>query len=98
MSIFRLIEKIAALLFVIGYVIAMFVSRQWTVPQAAFCVLGLMLPLACIWFPEELGSYTGIYVGRGETLDTETPPALVSIMGRVILVGLPAIAYFRLLG
>jgi hypothetical protein len=53
----------------------------------------LLIPLGCIWFPEQLGSYTG-YVGRGGDIDTETPPGLVSAMGWFFLIGYPVLIYF----
>ena len=55
------------------------------------CVV-LLLPLALIWFPDELGSLTG-YVGRGGNINTETPPILISIIGWLFLVGLPVLFY-----
>lgn len=56
------------------------------------CVV-LLLPLTLIWFPDELGSFTG-YVGKGGNIDTETPPILVSIAGWFFLVGFPVLMYF----
>jgi deoxyribodipyrimidine photolyase-related protein len=54
--------------------------------------LGLLLPMGLIWFPEEIGGFTG-YVGRGGRIDTETPPFLVSAAGWILLVGVPAAIY-----
>jgi len=53
----------------------------------------LLLPLAFIWFPDEIGGITG-YFGRGQKVDTETPPVVVSFLGWFFLVGFPAAAYF----
>jgi hypothetical protein len=56
-------------------------------------MLALMLPLALIWFPEQLGSFTG-YVGRGGSIDTETPGWLVAGFGWLLLLGLTALVLF----
>ncbi len=57
-----------------------------------YCV-GLLFALALIWFPEQVGEFTG-YVGRGGNIDVETPPLLVSLAGWFFLVGLPALAWW----
>lgn len=49
----------------------------------------LVLPLACIWFSDEMGGYTGIAMGRGEITST-TPGCLVTFGGWLLLF-LPAI-------
>ena len=77
----------------LGYVIAFVVSEGGVTANAFKCVLVLLVPLGLIWFPEEIGSYTG-YVSRGSTIDTETPAFLVSLMGWLFLVGLPVVALF----
>ena len=46
-------------------------------------VMFLTMPLVLIWFPEEMGSYTGII--RGQYIDTETPGCLVSVGGWMLL-------------
>ena len=87
------IGKIIGLLIAIGYTVAM-IARAGGITLQVFkgCVV-LLLPLALIWFPDELGSLTG-YVGRGGNINTETPPILVSMAGWFFLVGLPALMYF----
>jgi hypothetical protein len=45
--------------------------------------------MAMIWFPEPIGSVTGI-VGRGY-VSVETPPFFVALMGWFFLVGLPVV-------
>jgi hypothetical protein len=48
-------------------------------------VLGyLLLPMACIWFSEEMGSYTGVGFGRG-AITQETPGCLVALVGWLLL-------------
>jgi hypothetical protein len=49
----------------------------------------LLFPLALIWFPEPIGSITGI-VGRGY-VSLETPPFFVALVGWFFLVGVPVI-------
>jgi len=52
------------------------------------CALFLLLPLACIWFSEEMGSFTGVM--RGQYINTRTPGCLVAFGGWLILL-LPVI-------
>ncbi len=53
--------------------------------------MGLLLPMACIWFPEPLGEYSGTI--RGQTMTSSTPAFLVCAGGWLILVGAPVIGY-----
>lgn len=76
-------SKIAAVLIAICYAVAIVANAGFT-KQAAGALL-LLVPLGLIWFPEELGGYTG-YVSRGSTIDAETPPFIVAGMGWLILV------------
>ncbi len=86
------IGKILALLIALGYAIAIVVDAGGVTPDLLKGCAALLLPLALIWFPDELGSMTG-YVGRGGNIDTETPPILVSIAGWFFLLGLPVVFY-----
>ena len=43
----------------------------------------LLLPMACIWFGEELGAFTGVM--RGHYVDAESPGCLVAFLGWVLL-------------
>jgi len=85
------ISKIVAVVIAIGYAIAIVVNMGFT--THATSGLLLFVPLALIWFPEEIGSYTG-YVSRGSTIDNETPPFLVSFLGWLflVLIGIPVVA------
>ena len=87
------IGKILGLLIALGYVVGMIVDSGGITLQVFQGCGALLLPLALIWFPEELGSLTG-YVGRGGNVDLEAPPILVSIAGWFFLVGLPVLIYF----
>ena len=87
------IGKILGLLIALGYAVCMIARAGGiTVDVVKGCVV-LLLPLALIWFPDELGNLTG-YVGRSGNINTETPPILVSVMGWFFLVGLPVLLYF----
>lgn len=77
------ISKIAAVIIAIGYAIAIVAYAGFT--KQATSVYLLLVPLGLIWFPEELGSHTGIVI-RGSTIDAETPPFLVSFVGWLLLV------------
>lgn len=52
---------------------------------------GLLLPLACIWFSDELGEYVGALPGPGIT--HKSPGWMVKIGGWVLLL-LPAILFW----
>jgi hypothetical protein len=63
--------------------------------KVGICVI---LPLACIWFSESMGRYTGLGgLAYGYPITEESPGILVCIMGWVVLL-LPivvgVIAYF----
>lgn len=89
--------KIVAILIAVGYFIAMIVAEHGITKGSLAGGALLLLPLALIWFPEQLGSFTG-YVGRGGDIDTETPPGLVSALGWFFLLGYPVLIYYLLNG
>jgi len=49
----------------------------------------LILPLACIWFSEAMGAYTGVGFGRGGL--TSTTPGCFVAFGGWLLLALPVI-------
>jgi hypothetical protein len=55
---------------------------------------GLLLPLGCIWFPDEIGGLTGYF--KTGYVNVETPGAIISFIGWLFLVGLPVIIYLFL--
>ena len=53
--------------------------------------LGLLLPLALIWFPEEIGELTGYY--KTGYVNVQTQGVNVSCLGWLLLVGVPVLLY-----
>ena len=49
--------------------------------------IGLLFPLALIWFAEPLGQYTG-YVGRGGYIESPTPSFLVAAVGWIWIIAI----------
>ena len=81
------ISKIAALVLAATYVIAAGIAEGLSF--AATVAVGVLLPLACIWFPEPIGSWTGIW--RWYSRLSPSPAWLVATMGWVLLVGIPLV-------
>jgi membrane protease YdiL (CAAX protease family) len=80
--------KLASLVVAAIYVFAALVALG---PGAALgCGVALLLPLALIWFPDELGNYTG-GGGRGHDIDMESPEWAVAGLGWIFLLGGPAV-------
>jgi hypothetical protein len=50
---------------------------------AIACTIYLILPLACIWFSEEMGEFTGIM--RGHLVTSTSPGCAVAGMGWILL-------------
>jgi hypothetical protein len=86
------ISKIISVLIALGYIAANIIHFGVTRVVVAIAI-ALLVPLALIWFPDEIGTFTG-YVGRGGYINQETPPILITIMGWFFLVGMPVILYF----
>jgi hypothetical protein len=87
------IGKFLSLLIAVAYTAAIIFQDHGITFSVVRASLVLLIPLGLIWFPEEIGSFTG-YVGRGGNIDTETPPIMVTVMGWVLLVGMPALVYY----
>jgi hypothetical protein len=82
-----IISRAASLLVAGSYAIyAVFQGRATGADLMTFC-LALTMPLALIWFPEQIASVVG-FMGRA-TVHPDTPPFLVAFMGWVFLVGFP---------
>jgi hypothetical protein len=86
-----LVSKIGAVLIAITYLVIMIIDEHGVTKGVVGLGEILLVPLALIWFPDAIGSFTGS-VGRGGQIDAESPPALVSFMGWVFLVG-PVLLY-----
>lgn len=85
--------KCLVLLIALGAAASMILTEQGVTLQVAKSCIVLLLPLSLIWFPEEIGSFTG-YVGRGGNINCETPAILVSLAGWFLLVGVPLLSHF----
>jgi len=85
------LKLFAVLMASINAIIIIAVAPGGLLPNALSACAFQLVPLGLIWFPEELGSFTG-YVSRGGYIDTETPPILVSAIGWLILLAIPTIA------
>jgi hypothetical protein len=82
-------SRALSLLLAVAYVIAASLdSGQKTAIQTSAL---LLLPLACIWFPQTLASYTG-FIGRGQYIDRESSPIMVWFLGWVLIL-LPFIIF-----
>jgi hypothetical protein len=55
-----------------------------------FCLVWL-IPLALIWFPEEIGELTGFY--KTGYVNVQTPGVIISFIGWFFLVGLPVLIW-----
>lgn len=87
------LSKIFAGLIACGYIVITLTNDETTFINAIKGALTLLLPLALIWFPQEIGDMTG-YLGRGVRINNKTPAFLVSLAGWFILVGIPILLYF----
>lgn len=80
-----IVSRVLSVLVAIGYLVATVRYQQ----QIAFAVLqtliDLLLPLALIWFPEELASVTG-NIGRGSYAAQESPAWLITALGWLVLI------------
>ena len=52
---------------------------------------GLLIPLAFIWFPEEIGGLTGYF--QTGYVNVQTPGKIVSFAGWFALLGIPVLLY-----
>jgi hypothetical protein len=54
-------------------------------------LVGLLLPMGCIWFAEAFGGYKGM--AHYQVIDTPTPAILICACGWFMLIGLPILLY-----
>ncbi len=94
----NLFQKLLGLLIGIAYAAVIVVhigpnsrtAAEGVVRSLEMC-LPVLVAVALIWFPEQIGSATG-FIGHG-SVNSETPPAVVTLFGWLILLGLPVLAY-----
>ena len=87
-----LVLKLVSLAIALAYLVAASVAEGGVTLNVGKLCLVLLIPLALIWFADELGGFTG-YTFRGPTVDEESPGILVAGMGWFFLVGIPIVAY-----
>jgi hypothetical protein len=81
-----IISRLFSLLVVIAYVaIALIAGAGWEVLKLAAY---LVLPLACIWFSDEMGSYSGMLLQGGPMART---PGFLVVAGGWLLLLMPVI-------
>ena len=83
--------KLLSLMIAIGYTVILCLHQG---AGALKYAAALLLPLAFIWFPEEIGSVTGYF--RSGYVNTQTPGIMITIIGWFFLVGLPVLLYLVL--
>jgi hypothetical protein len=83
------IGKFLSLLVATGYIVIAFTTLG--IHGLEYCI-GLSVPLAFIWFPDEIGELTGYF--RTGYVNVQTPGPIISFLGWLFLVGLPVLLYF----
>lgn len=76
-----MIGKLISLLIAIAYLTAAYLQSGGE--DAFKCGMFLILPLACIWFSDAMGSFTGVM--RGQYINATTPGCLVALGGWILL-------------
>ena len=82
------ISKALSLLVAIGYMVMAFMAQG--IHGLKYCI-GLLVPLAFIWFPDVIGELTGCF--RTGYVNVQTPGPIMSFIGWFLLVGLPVLLY-----
>jgi hypothetical protein len=86
-------RRIFALLLAVSYVVASgFCGEGWQFVVTV--VLGALIPLALIWFPEEIDNYFRTTAIPGLS-PSASPGWLVAAMGWVLLAGIPMFVFLR---
>jgi hypothetical protein len=87
-------SRTLSLLVAIAYLLLACLSAR-SVAQVFASILiftaALLLPLACIWFADELGEYVGVL--PGPSINRKSPAWMVKVGGWILLL-LPAIVFF----
>ena len=82
-------SRLTSLFVAAAYVVAAVILRG-TIPQILIaCIVIVLLGLACIWFPDALGSYTGpAEIG---SIQRTTPGLMIAMAGWGLLVVVPMV-------
>ena len=85
-----LVNRLLSLLVLVGYVVT--AVHYGVVSALIRAALPLLLATACIWFPEELGDFTGVV--HYHVITSRTPGLLVRITGWLVLILVPVTIVF----
>jgi hypothetical protein len=85
----QLTSRILAVLIALAYLLAAAISEGWTHEFGGIAIY-LTVALALIWFPDEIGDFTGHYRAQ---ITAPTPGILISLAGWFFLVGMPVICF-----
>jgi hypothetical protein len=83
------VGRLIFLIFSITYLVGAFISDG--IVLCLMVLVYLVLPCACIWFSDEIGSYKG-YARGLSYINVESPGCLVAFMGWVFLL-IPLVIY-----
>ena len=87
-------SRTLSLLIAIAYLVIACLSAQSAAKVfASLLIVGgaLLLPLACIWFADEMGEYVGVL--PGPAINHKSPAWMVKVGGWLLLL-LPVIVFF----
>jgi hypothetical protein len=84
-----LVNRGLSLIVYVGYIAAAYHGAGGLL--AAKVAIPLLLPMACIWFPDAMGSFTGTM--HYHAITASTPAFLVCAGGWLLLVGVPILVY-----
>lgn len=92
MSVTTLINRVLSFLIAVTIVIVAGISQGWV--NGALCsVIFLLIPLVLIWFPEQIGEFTGPML-RGGYVDQPSHPAVIASIGWVFLAAVPILIWY----
>ena len=83
----QLASRMLSILIALAYLIGAALTEGWTHELGAL-VTYLTFALALIWFPEEIGDFTGHYRVQ---ITAPTPDILIALAGWFFLLGMPVI-------
>jgi hypothetical protein len=92
MSISKILSLVVAGIYLAVPLLAYLIEKDEEALKAFIVIIGfLVLPLACIWFGDEMGDWGGTM--RLRAITSSSPGIFVVVMGWVILL-LPVFIYF----